>query len=39
MFSRKNLLPDLAIVLVMATLLGTMLSFHAWNRSKPNERG
>ncbi|MGW8314977.1 MAG: hypothetical protein ACWGNV_05200, partial [Bacteroidales bacterium] len=39
MFPDKRSLPQLAIVMVMAVLLGTMLSYHAWNRSKPNERG
>jgi hypothetical protein len=39
MFSGKNALTNVALLLVMAVMLGTMLSFHAWNRSKPNERG
>lgn len=39
MIPDKRNFPQLAIVMVMAILLGTMLSYHAWNRSKPNERG
>lgn len=39
MFRRKLTLPDLALLVVLTVMVVTMCSFHAWNRSKPNERG